>query len=618
MTVSKPSQDQINTYAKLCHYLNKNNGNFDANSAIYYKFLDDNRVEHSTVLKSVQLCSRLYARPTPFVLHVDGRTAKCSGGSFYLTSTGNDIVKGLNINTLPVIAVEPELEDEIDLSYLSIMTKKAKTGVRQEENWTKEEVVNLLTTQAHLVGRMLGTGYDLLEPMHGEWISEWLLNPKGLGVLIHQAHRSSYKSCCLRLACAITVILQPLQTLLIIRKSEDAVKELMNGVSKILDTPLFHKFVEILHPDVIKKGGFKKTTDTALAVDTNLNVSLSGEYQIRALGLGSPFTGKHAGKIITDDICTTSDRESDAERRATILKYQELMNLLSHNKGFSNTMILNIGTPWHEEDVFQLMEKGLKDRTKEQEELEDIPAKNRTEEQSERIRQLNMLRGKFVYNCYQTGLMTDKDVEWKKKTLNDDVLFSANYLLSLVSDDEKPFPKINNVGNYNNSFFADAWEVVAAIDAAYQGVDTCALGVGAYNWETSQTIVYGKLYEIALDENYMELAEEMFNCGVQKLFMETNTDKGLMGAKFREIGFTVEGYHESQNKHTKIVSTIRPFWREAGHEILPCVQFTAETDPAYLAQIHGYKKGVKKDDAPDNLACLLLKSKFGGVPIRIT
>ena len=235
-----------------------------------------------------------------------------------------------------------------------------------------------------------------------------------------------------------------------------------------------------------RSGGFKKTTDTALTIDTNLNVSLSGEYQLRALGLGSPLTGKHSSIIITDDICTTADRESDAERRATISKYQEMMNLLSNNKGFSDTRIINIGTPWHEEDVFSLMERGLKDKTDVQKKLEDIPLKDRTKRQKQYLRELDKKRGKFIYDCYETGLMTDEDIEWKKKVLNDDVLFTANYLLSLVSDDEKPFPKIKNVGNYSKSQFAESDQVFAHIDAKYSGQDTCALILDR-DWETRES-----------------------------------------------------------------------------------------------------------------------------------
>lgn len=433
-----------------------------------------------------------------------------------------------------------------------------------------------------------------------------------------------HNTTCLRLFIAEMMLLQPLTTIVLLRKSEDAVKEVVNGVSKILDTPLFQTFAAILYPDVGLKGGLKKTTDTALAIDTNLNTSLSGEFQLRALGLGSPLTGKHAKIIITDDIVTTDDRESEAERKNTIAKYQELMNVLSNNKGFSDTRIINIGTPWHEEDAFKLMERGLKpknDNYKHYEEMLEDPkfSEKRKAHFREMIRKLDMQRGKSVYNCYQTGLMTNEDIEWKKQVLNDDVLFAANYLLSLVSDDEKPFKRINNVGNYSLAFFADCWEVIGHIDCAYGGDDSTSLSLGGFDYDNFNTVVYGRRWDkIPIDKNYLEVAEILWSCGCTKLWLEKNADKGLMGDKFRELGFDVESYHESMNKHTKIVSTIRPFWRESGNEVLPCVQFVEETDPNYLSQIYDYKKGVAHDDCPDNLACLLIKAKFGNLAVRIT
>lgn len=613
-----PTNEIKNLYINFMYLLNGTCGRLVANDSRYYDFLDGQRVTHEQLLHSITICSNIYERMGyPFVVTRDGKVTKSKQLEFFLTKDSIDLISNYPANFFPPlqkveIKKPPIKKEEVIKQEQKVETKKA------DVQWTRDEVVELLTTEAHVVGRMLGHGYDLLEEIHGNWIREWILNPSNFKVMVHQAHRSSFKSTCLRLAVAIMIVLKPLTTIIVLRKSEDAVKELVMGVSKILDTPLFQTFINILYPDINAKGGFKKTTDTALAIDTNLNVSLSGEYQLRALGLGSPLTGKHAEFIITDDIVTTTDRESAAERMSTIAKYQELMNILSNNKGFQDTRILNIGTPWHEEDAFSLMEKGLKAKSDIQKRLEDIPQKQRTNKHNEAIRQLNMQRGLFVYNCYQTGLMSDKDIEWKKQTLNDDVLFAANYMLSLVSDDEKPFPKINNVGNYKKAYFAEAWEVCAAIDCSYGGEDSTSISIGAFDWDNNNTVVYGKMYDIAIDKNYMEIAEDFWNCGVQTIYLESNADKGLMGEKFRELGFNVIGYHESMNKHAKIVGTIRPFWREKSDGILPCVQFVEETDIKYLSQIMDYKQGVRHDDAPDNLACLLLRSKFGALSIRVT
>lgn len=629
MPITKPTNQEYNLYVYLVWWLNANRGKTAANDARYLDFLHKHRVTHEQVERAVFLCANQFkGTDIPYVYHRGGREAKVKGGEFYLTRYEGELIFNHDTQFLPqLLPVEPTKEELAAQKAVEILQEKAQIEAQKRQNdnelqMTKEEVVRLLTTEAHIVGRMLGTGYNLLEPIHGEWIRNWILNPEDFRVTIHQAHRDSYKTTCLRLCVAILIILNPLLTIIVLRKSEDAVKELVNGVSKILDTPLFQTFAAILHPDLYLKGGLKKTTDTALAIDTNLNTSLSGEFQLRALGLGSPLTGKHAGLIITDDIVTTDDRESEAERRNTIAKYQELMNILSNNKGFSDTRILNIGTPWHEEDAFALMERGLKDKSEFQLDLESRNLADYGEKRQEKIkntiRQQNMKRGMFVYNCYQTGLMSLEDIAWKRKVLNDEPLFQANYLLNLVSDAEKPFPKIKNTGKYSKTFFKDAWEVSATIDGAYGGDDRTSLSIGALNFETNEVVVLGKMYKVALDKNYLELAEIMFECGVQEISMENNADKGLMGEKFRELGFIVNSYHESMNKHTKIVSTIRPYWRDEGAELLPAVQFCSETDEEYLKEIWGYKKGVKHDDAPDNLACLLLRGKFSSLAVRVS
>lgn len=623
MTKLEPTNEQYNIYVDFVHLLNQRGGQLSTDSATYYDFLDGHLISHRQAMRIVHLATSCYKHPV-YIVHRNRAATGVEDGIFYLTSNGSNIVSGLSPHALPQkVCIPEEKTAEITLDILDklvdeVKEEKKKEAPKKTEKWTKEQIVKLMTKEAHIVGRMLGTGYDLLEPIHGEWIYTWLINPNDFKVIIHQAHRNSYKSSCLRLAIAELMILVPDLTIILIRKSEDAVKELVSGVSKILDTPLFQEFVSVLHPDIKNKGGFKKTTDTALIIDTNLNTSLSGEPQLRGVGLGSPLTGKHAKMIITDDIVTLDDRESEAERRNTISKYQELINIISEGKGFEGSIILNIGTPWHEEDAFQTMEKGLIDKQQRLIELEEIPTKERTERQNKAIKCYNRQRGLFSYSCYETGLMTTEQIERKRKALNDDVLFAANYELSLVSDDEKPFPRINNVGNYTTGYFSNAWEVIATIDGAYGGDDRCSLSIGTMDWDNYAVVVLGKMYKDALDKNYIELAELMHSMGVSTLYMETNADKGLMGEKFRELGFNVVSYHESQNKHTKIVSTIRPFWRERGEELMPSVQFVQGTDSEYLSQIHNYKKGVRHDDAPDNLACLLLRGKFGAMAIRVT
>lgn len=602
MVKLNPNDLEKNQYAAFVSFLNYSDGTIRDDDGAYYDFLDLRKVSQESLLKICKICKSHFPE-APFVVYRSAKQLKKEYGQFYLTTDGCNIVHDCPPDMLPPITIIDE--PQIDKTVPEVKSSNPE--------WTREDVIKLLTQEAHMVGRMLGSGYDWLEQIHSKWAYTWIVNPDNFKIMVHQAHRDSYKSSTLRLTLAIIMILFPLKKIVLIRKSEDGASELIDGVKKILKTPLFNTFVGILYPDILKSGGLKFTQSSGLVCDTNLNVSLSGEAQLRGCGLSSPITGMHGELIVTDDICTLDDRLSASERARTIARYKELMNVLSNNKNAANVTVLNIGTPWHEEDVFQQMELGLKPKSDEQIQLENDFDKN-----EEKIRLLDMERGKFKYNCYQTGLMTEKDIEWKRKVLNDEMLFNANYLLRLLQDEEKPFPKIDNVGHYSNSFFADAYEMIATIDAKYSGVDTCSVSVGAYDYEKDCAVVYGKIYTVSLEQNYLDVAQLLWDFGVQKIYMETNTDKGLMGTKFRELGFDCEGYHESTNKHIKIISSIKPFWRPIGASMLPSVQFTQETDPDYLSQIHNYTKGVKKDDAPDNLACLLLKAKWGTLPIRIT
>jgi hypothetical protein len=153
MTLVRPTPQQIDLYAAFCHYLNKNNGQLDANDAVYYRFLDNNRVEHTSVLSSVKLCHKLYTGK-PFILHLDGRTTKVEGGSYYLTTGAGVIVNNLDPSRLPPLPKKPKMTEE-ELGF-NIPPPKSKVK-EPEDEWTREEVIDLLTRKAHLVGRMLGT-----------------------------------------------------------------------------------------------------------------------------------------------------------------------------------------------------------------------------------------------------------------------------------------------------------------------------------------------------------------------------------------------------------------------------------------------------------------------------
>ena len=188
-----------------------------------------------------------------------------------------------------------------------------------------------LLTHPELVGREAGFR-DLL-PLHGRWIREMVFGSEDYTL---QAHRGSYKSSCLAVAIAMILVLYPTRNIIFLRKADNDVHEMLRMVSKILRS-------EVLQD-------LQVAEESMDHLSTNFWTSPMGSPQLLGIGLKSSITGKHAWYVITDDICNVSDRISRAERERTKLQYDELQNV--RNRG---GRIINLGTPWHRDDVFSKM-----------------------------------------------------------------------------------------------------------------------------------------------------------------------------------------------------------------------------------------------------------------------
>ena len=82
-----------------------------------------------------------------------------------------------------------------------------------------------------------------------------------------------------------------------------------------------------------------------------------------------------------------------------------------------------------------------------------------------------------------------------------------------------------------------------------------------------------------------------------KVWCEDNGDKGYLAKALREKGEKVFTYHEDTNKYIKIVTNLKPDWRN--------VVFVEGTDQAYIDQILDYNEYAEHDDAPDSASCCL-------------
>ncbi len=382
-------------------------------------------------------------------------------------------------------------------------------------------------------------GFKDLTPLHGEWIHEMVF---GEGDYTLQAHRGSYKSSCLAVAIALILLMNPKRNIIFIRKTDKDVSEMLGMVAKILRTGLMKDFCNFMHGkplQIVSEG-----TDH---ISTNLWTSPMGAHQLLGIGLRASITGKHAYYVITDDICNLSDRISRAERERTKLQYDELQNIRNREG-----RIINLGTPWHKDDVFSKMP--------------------------------NIHR----YDCYQTGLISTEKLDEIRQSMTPS-LFAANYELKHIASEEAFFdtppvftddPKLLRNG-------------ISHIDAAYGGSDftafTCAKRTG------NKIYLYGRIWHKPVDAVLEECIMEADRLLCWPLHCEDNGDKGFLCKEIRHRGKWAKSYSENQNKFIKISTYMKKWW--------PNIIFLRGTDPDYINQIMDYTEHAEHDDAPDSAAC---------------
>ena len=364
-----------------------------------------------------------------------------------------------------------------------------------------------------------------------------------------QAHRGSYKTTCVSLSLAILMILLPNKRILFMRKTDSDTKEVLAQVKKILETEqMMHISRSIYGVDM------RLTTATANELSTNLTTDIKGTAQLTGLGLGSSITGKHFDRIFTDDIVNVSDRISRAERERTKLMYQELRNII--NRG---GRIFNTGTPWHEDDAFSVMPPAVQ------------------------------------YDCYTTGLISDEELETIRSGMTA-ALFAANYELRHIASEDVIFltPK-------TGASVELAKSGKCHIDAGYYGADTTAFTILRKSGDA--IYVYGRLWHKHVDDCLDEIVADRQRMLAGSISVETNADKGYLARDLRKRGERVLEYHESMNKHIKIITYLKAVWDR--------VHFVEGTDREYIDQICDYSETAEHDDAADSLASAIREMDKG-------
>ena len=386
----------------------------------------------------------------------------------------------------------------------------------------------------------VSVGFKDLTEIHGEWIREMVWGDSDYTLM---AHRAAYKSSCLAVAISLMMVFYPTKNIIFLRKADNDVSEMIRMVNKILKSQILIDICAVLHGVALEL-----TEESQDHISTNLWTSPMGAAQLLGIGIKSSITGKHSEIVITDDICNVSDRISKAERDRTKLQYQELQNI--RNRG---GRIINLGTKWHKDDVFTLMD--------------------------------NI----HIYDYKRTGLISDEQLKKIKESMTAS-LFACNYELKIIASDDVIFDSPQTGADPS---LVEQGE--CHIDAAYGGEDYTAFTI--CRKKDGKYYVYGRCWRKHIDDVQDEIISlrKAFNAG--RIHCENNGDKGYLGKALRQKGERVNIYRENMNKFLKITSYLKAEWNN--------VVFVAGTDQEYINQICDYNEHCEHDDAADSLASIV-------------
>ena len=406
----------------------------------------------------------------------------------------------------------------------------------------------LIREYPHILGHIAGK--DRLTKLHSEWIRSCWESEQDFSL---QAHRDAYKTTAVMVTGSIWWLLfHPNDRIGIIRKSFTDAALVVGTIKEIMMTPAIRELFRFAHgyyPEFkIKREGLLTFT---------FKETITPEGNVNAYGIKQTLTGTHLDKIGCDDFVTLEDRISPAEREKTKSRIREIRtNIIESGK-----CCFFIGTPWHKDDAWTVCPPAVK------------------------------------YNVYQTGIISEKEIENKRKKTTKS-LFACNYELVHQAEEGKLFiDPIYGRWSYN------IVGTVGHIDAAFDGNNTNALTFFAKRGDKIQG--YGKAYSGHVKDWLDVIYAEYKKRRCKKIWVENNTDKGYTAKMLRSRGMIVGEYPESINKHEKITAYLYDQW--------PNIEWDVKTDPEYLVQITDYEKGGEPDDAPDSASSLIYRGGFSSV-----
>lgn len=420
--------------------------------------------------------------------------------------------------------------------------------VRRMSTFSPQQIRHL-AAHPHLIGHMVGK--TKLVELHSTWIRQvWLAD-------FHSAlmaHRGGYKTTAItEVGTLWWLLFHPDDRIALLRETHSAACDTLKTIAQYFENELVQELFYDIH------GRYPRAVvDRADRLVFDFKGSVTKEGNLDAYGIDTVPTGSHYDLILPDDVVTIKDRFSRAKRERTKLNLQEIItNILDPGK-----FLRMVGTPWHADDAWQ---------------MDGIPAPWR-------------------YSVHETGILTPKQIEEKRKTTSR-ALFSINYELNHITDDDAMF-KEPTFAPWDKKRLRN---IQAHVDARFKGSHFTALTIMGQRHD-GRYQVWGKSYDRHVKDVVDDILGELASHEALVLHIEDNPDKGWAADLFRRGGSgrwrapVVYDYHESMNKQKKIEGYISDFWTR--------LVFDEDCEEEWCSQVFDYR-GEEPDDAPDSLSSLI-------------
>lgn len=406
-----------------------------------------------------------------------------------------------------------------------------------------DDIIQKIIDYPHLLGRLLG--FTKLKKLHSDMIN-YAYDMSNLKKSVW-AHRGAYKTTAIVVVGIVRLLLfNPNLTIGIFKKTFTDSCKLVKNISTLLkneDIAIIFKYLWGFTPVL--------SVDREDCITLAHKTRITKEGNVNAFSVMSPITGYHLDVGIFDDFVTIEDKISRAIRNKTKIMLEELINNVL-NPG---ALALFVGTPFCNDSAWDLCPAPVK------------------------------------WDVYSTHILSNKEIFEKKQKMTG-ATFACNYELKIISDDDAIFKNPNYANwdfNYKNG--------IGHIDKKFGGNDTMALTFVAKKNDGRYQCI-GFIFYDDLKKTKRDIFDLWKKYNIGTIYTEDNDDKGFASDLLKKLGIKVETYHESKNKHIKILNHLLE------NDFYDLIDFDTSIDANYMTQILDYRELSSLDDAPDSLASI--------------